>query len=74
MTQISEKSEQSPEPVETRYLHSSEGLKLESGETLPEFTLAYETYGRLNAGRDNAVLILHALTGDCPCRRLAPRR
>jgi homoserine O-acetyltransferase len=64
MTQISEKSEQSPEPVETRYLHSSEGLKLESGETLPEFTLAYETYGRLNAGRDNAVLILHALTGD----------
>jgi len=40
-------------------------LKLQGGATLPApFTLAYETYGTLNADRSNAVLILHALSGD----------
>lgn len=28
------------------------------------FSLAYETYGQLNASRDNAMLVIHALTGD----------
>ncbi|HEX5506769.1 MAG TPA: homoserine O-acetyltransferase [Thermomicrobiales bacterium] len=37
---------------------------LELGGALPRFTLAYETYGRLNAARDNAILLIHALTGD----------
>jgi homoserine O-acetyltransferase len=39
-------------------------LKLESGEVLPGVRLAYETWGRLDAARGNAVLVLHALTGD----------
>jgi len=39
-------------------------LVLKSGEKLGPVTLAYETYGRLNADRSNAILILHALTGD----------
>ena len=39
-------------------------LLLESGETLPGVRMAYETWGRLNEARDNAVLVLHALTGD----------
>ena len=39
-------------------------LTLESGEKLGPITLAYETYGKLNAEKSNAVLILHALTGD----------
>jgi homoserine O-acetyltransferase len=37
---------------------------LESGATLGPVTLAYETYGRLNADRSNAILILHALSGS----------
>jgi homoserine O-acetyltransferase len=37
---------------------------LESGEKLAPVTLAYETYGKLNAEKSNAVLILHAFSGD----------
>ncbi|HUL30044.1 MAG TPA: homoserine O-acetyltransferase, partial [Thermodesulfobacteriota bacterium] len=39
-------------------------LILENGEKLGPITVAYETYGKLNQQRSNAVLILHALTGD----------
>jgi homoserine O-acetyltransferase len=39
-------------------------LQLDSGRTLAPLTLAYEMYGALNEDRSNAVLILHALSGD----------
>lgn len=39
-------------------------MKLESGEKLGPITLAYETYGKLNKDKSNAVLVLHALSGD----------
>ena len=39
-------------------------LKLECGKTISDFPLAYETYGKLNEKRDNAILVFHALTGD----------
>jgi homoserine O-acetyltransferase len=38
--------------------------RLESGAKLPGVTIAYETWGELNADASNAVLVLHALTGD----------
>jgi homoserine O-acetyltransferase/O-succinyltransferase len=41
-----------------------EPMRLDNGETLSPITLAYETYGRLNADHSNAILILHALSGD----------
>jgi len=40
------------------------GFPLECGRALPSITLAYETYGKLNGARDNAILIVHALSGD----------
>lgn len=36
----------------------------EAGDQLPHVELAYETWGRFNPSRDNAVLVIHALTGD----------
>ncbi len=39
-------------------------LPLDSGETLQPFTIAYQSWGRLNADKSNAILICHALTGD----------
>ncbi|MDD1716580.1 MAG: homoserine O-acetyltransferase [Methanolinea sp.] len=45
------------------YNHPSP-LLLESGETLPSLSIAYETYGFLNREASNAVLLCHALSGD----------
>jgi homoserine O-acetyltransferase len=44
--------------------HFAEPLKLKGGATLPEYELAYETYGTLNAARSNAVLVCHALNAS----------
>ncbi len=39
-------------------------MTLERGGDLPAVRIAYETFGTLNAAKDNAVLVVHALTGD----------
>jgi homoserine O-acetyltransferase len=49
--------------VETK-TYSFDGLTLENGEWLGPVTLAYETYGRLNADKSNAILVCHAFSGD----------
>jgi homoserine O-acetyltransferase/O-succinyltransferase len=41
-----------------------DGLLLESGRTLGPLTLAYETYGRLDPEKNNAVLVCHAFSGN----------
>ena len=43
---------------------SDRPLKMDAGVDLTPFTIAYQTYGTLNAAKSNAVLICHALTGD----------
>jgi homoserine O-acetyltransferase len=47
-----------------QFVTFSRPLKLELGGELPSVTVAYETYGRLNERRDNAVLVCHAISGD----------
>ncbi|MEM7370695.1 MAG: homoserine O-acetyltransferase [Bacteroidota bacterium] len=44
--------------------HFSESFLLESGESLPEFTLAYQTWGNLNADKSNVIWVCHALTAN----------
>jgi homoserine O-acetyltransferase len=46
----------------TQFLHIDTPLLLKKGGKLSEFTLAYETWGELNAERSNAVLILSGLS------------
>jgi homoserine O-acetyltransferase len=43
-------------------------FRTENGQLLPATRLAWESWGELNEARDNAVLILHALTGDSHVR------
>jgi len=52
-TAISVRKEALPDP-----------LPLDSGRELAGVEIAFETYGELNAARDNAILVFHALTGD----------
>jgi len=46
------------------HIHFSQPLRLQSGEQLSAYDLVIETYGTLNAARDNAVLICHALNAS----------
>ena len=39
-------------------------LKMDAGVSLSPLTIAYQTYGDLNANKSNAILVCHALTGD----------
>jgi homoserine O-acetyltransferase/O-succinyltransferase len=50
--------------VTPQSMRFAEPLPLRSGAVLPEYTLVYETYGRLNADRSNAVLVCHALNAS----------
>jgi len=52
--------------TETKYF-TFDKLILDNKEELKEITIAYETYGRLNAQKSNAILITHAFTGDAHC-------
>jgi homoserine O-acetyltransferase/O-succinyltransferase len=50
--------------VKAQVAHFNKPLTLQSGAVLPQYHLAYETYGELNATKSNAVLICHALSGN----------
>ena len=51
-------------PVLPQNAHFDAPLALACGRTLPQYDLAYETYGELNGARTNAVLVCHALNAS----------
>lgn len=52
------------DPAGDRHFATLPNLKLESGRELESPRLAFETWGTLNSEKSNAVLVMHALTGD----------
>ncbi|MGN6197026.1 homoserine O-acetyltransferase MetX [Humibacter sp.] len=52
------------DPVGERRFARIGAVSFESGRTISGAVVAYETWGTLDADRANAVLVLHALTGD----------
>lgn len=55
-----------------QHVHLDAPLQLELGGELPGVTVTYETYGKLNPRRDNAVLVCHAISGDSHVARHHP--
>lgn len=53
-----------PASTVTQFFESKEAFPLREGSTLPGLTIAYETWGTLNADASNAVLLFHALSGS----------
>jgi len=49
---------------ELKYFFYKNEFDLENGQSLPELTLAYNTFGQLNEAQDNVIWIIHALTGN----------
>ena len=49
-----------------------DGISLDSGATIAPVDVAYETYGQLNAAKSNAVLVLHAFSGDAHAAGISP--
>lgn len=61
---VDDQSDPGQSPADRRRYAQLGPLRTESGVTLPDLTLAYQTWGTPNERGDNAVLVLHALTGD----------
>ena len=53
-----------PPDIQHQHVSFDDGLMLDCGQRLRGLTVAYRTYGTLNADKSNAILICHALTAD----------
>lgn len=62
-TAIARREADQPNSLVARF-GADEPLRLDAGTELDALTVAYQTYGRLNADKSNAILVCHALTGD----------
>jgi homoserine O-acetyltransferase len=54
------------------YFHYQQPFVLESGQTLPGITIAYHSYGKLSANKDNVIWICHALTANSDVKEWWP--
>ncbi len=59
-------------PCSYAHFGKDKPLKLDSGMELSPFTVAYATYGTLNADKTNDIVVCHALTGDQFCAGTHP--
>ncbi len=50
--------------AQAQSMHFAEPLQLQSGASIRDYSLTFETYGSLNAQRSNAVLVCHALNAS----------
>lgn len=50
--------------MDVKTYHHPQPFELESGDILPEFQLAYATYGKISPQKDNVIWVCHALTGN----------
>ena len=50
--------------AQAQSMHFAEPLRLQSGASIRDYSLTFETYGSLNAQRSNAVLVCHALNAS----------
>src|SRR5271166_2378318 len=57
--------------VETQYARF-DSISLESGAALAPVEVAYQTYGELDSDRSNAILVLHAFSGDAHAAGISP--
>src|SRR2546426_1465504 len=57
--------------VETQIVRF-DSIPLDNGATLAPVEVAYETYGELNAAKSNAILVLHAFSGDAHAAGISP--
>jgi len=61
------------EPPRLEFLSwENDPLKLESGESLDNYTIAFESYGTLNSNKDNVILIFHSFTSNTHVTRAYP--
>src|SRR5579884_2607779 len=63
MSFVTLRSKSRPMTVRTQFV-TFDSIALDCGATLAPVDVAYETYGELNAAKSNAILILHAFSGD----------
>ena len=50
--------------IQCSYFKDTKPLLLENGTSIDELTVAYESYGKLNKNKSNAIIVCHALSGD----------
>jgi homoserine O-acetyltransferase len=48
----------------THFYESDEPFRLQNGFMLPSLRIAYESWGTMNAEKDNVILLYHALSGS----------
>ncbi len=69
---LSQSAIHTPPADAAQVFFSPQPFWLESGESLPELSITYHTWGRLNSGGDNVIWVCHALTANSNAKEWWP--